>query len=244
MVTFNNAGRLGNWMMEAATCVGYAMRHELEFSFPNHTNHPKDCPVYLTHLYKPLKQGVPTIQLWETRHNYEPLEFKEEWRNCNIIIEGYRQTEKYFKHCEDFIRELFNPEWSLIEGLVSVHVRRGDYLVLREKHPEVTKQWYEEAMAMFPNKQFVFFSDDINWCKENFGDRSDCTFSEWKDELTDVRLISCCEHHINSSSTFSWWGAWLNRSKDKKVVTPKLWFTENWSGLDTSDIIPETWVKL
>ena len=43
--------------------------------------------------------------------------------------------------------------------------RRGDYLELRQKHPEVTVEWYEKAMSMFPDCKFKFFSDDIAWCQ-------------------------------------------------------------------------------
>jgi hypothetical protein len=36
---------------------------------------------------------------------------------------------------------------------------------------------------------------------------------------------------------------WLNRNPDKKIIIPKLWFTENYN-LDTRDLVPENWVKL
>jgi hypothetical protein len=246
MVTFNNAGRLGNWMFEAAVCISYAKQHNLEFSFPIKNHHPAHCPVYMTEYFNPkFNSSLPEVNLWETQHNYQPLEFKEEWRdNYNIIIQGYRQTKKYWSHCEDYIKQFFHPGWELYDDVVGVHVRRGDYLLLVEKHPKITKEYYEETMSKFEGKKFLFCSDDIHWCKVNFGNRNDCYFSEGQSEMYDLMLLANCHSQINSSSTFSWWGAYLGRNEDKVVYTPRLWFTENWMGLNISDIVPETWIKL
>jgi hypothetical protein len=40
MVTFTNAGRMGNWCFEAATAIAYALKHDLEFTVPKETSNP------------------------------------------------------------------------------------------------------------------------------------------------------------------------------------------------------------
>jgi len=47
-----------------------------------------------------------------------------------------------------------------------------------------------------------------------------------------------------ANSTFSWWGAWLNTNKDKRVIAPKKWFGSKFADKDTKDIIPENWERL
>lgn len=245
MVSFTNAGRMGNFLFECATAIAYAIKHDLEFTVPLETSNPKWSPIYCHHLidntYNP---SLEKIQLWEGKHSYEELPFEESWRDKNIIVEGYRQTAKYFDEYRSEILYLLKFDWVKKEGYVAVHVRRGDYVELRQKHPEVTVEWYEKAMSMFPDCKFKFFSDDIAWCQKAFAHRNDCEYSGNTDEQSDLIEMSWCEHQICSPSTFSWWGAYLNRNENKKVIFPQFWFSEGWCGLDTSDIVKPEWIKL
>jgi len=53
-----------------------------------------------------------------------------------------------------------------------------------------------------------------------------------------------CSHHIIANSSFSWWGAWLSGSN--QVIGPSKWFGDSGytSQHNTSDIIPERWMKI
>ena len=55
--------------------------------------------------------------------------------------------------------------------------------------------------------------------------------------------MSLCDHNIIANSSFSWWGAWLNQNKDKKIIAPKLWFGSA-KKVDTKDIIPIDWIVI
>lgn len=245
MLSFTPMGRCGNYMMELFTAWTYARKHGLEFSAPSITTSDYHCPIYCRHLINPnYNYAIPTVRVEEKQHGFEELPFHESWRNLNILLVGYFQSEKFFLEYRDELLEAVGYPWRLNEGVVSVHNRRGDYLVLRDKHPYYGEEWIEEAMKFFPGKKFLFFSDEIKWAKEKFGNREDCMFSEGKSIEEDLVAMSCCEHHINSSSTYSWIGAWMNRNPNKKIITPKLWFTEGWGNLNVSDIIPESWIKL
>jgi hypothetical protein len=90
----------------------------------------------------------------------------------------------------------------------------------------------------------LIFSDDINWCIENFDFIKNKTFISGNSDFFDLYLMSMCNNNIIANSTFSWWAAWLNINKDKKVICPKIWFGINYSHFDTSDIYCIDWIKL
>ena len=59
----------------------------------------------------------------------------------------------------------------------------------------------------------------------------------------DLCLMSLCSGGIIANSSFSWWGAWLQKDRGKIIAPdPKKWFGTAMSNLDTSDIVPERWV--
>ena len=56
-------------------------------------------------------------------------------------------------------------------------------------------------------------------------------------DYVEIFLQSKCTHNIISSSSFSWWGAYLNTNTNKKVIGPSQWFTS----VKANNIIPERW---
>ena len=245
MVGCRTYGRMGNFLFQICATIGYALKHGQEFSIPNHTSNPHWNPIYCQHLVNPnYIQHKEDVLLNENGMQYQEIEWRDEWKDKQVVLNGYWQSEKYFKEYRNELLYLLNFPYEKKENYVSIHVRRGDYLHLRNKHPEVSKEWYLEAMRLFPDYKFKFFSDEIDWCRKEFAERSNCEFSTNRGEVADLIEMSCCEHNINSSSTFSWWGAWLNKNENKKIITPKKWFQDGWMNMDTKDVVPENWIKL
>ena len=245
MATFQPVGRMGNFLFKAASTIGYAMRNGIGYSVPGQTNDPKWNPVYMPHLVSQhFQPHLPTIRIREGRDfAFHELPFQQSWRSRNILLDGYWQSERYFAEYREQVLRAFGFPWISMPGLVSVHVRRTDYLELKHKHPEVTAPWYEAQMGKFDGARFRFFSDDIAWCQQQFGGRADVEFSVGRSEVQDLIDMSCCEHHICSASTFAWWGAWLNRNAGKRIIMPKQWFMPGHGGLDTKDIVPSNWER-
>jgi hypothetical protein len=248
MVIPKTYGRMGNFLFQAACAIGYAHDHNLQFSLPTVTNDAFWNPVYLQHLVNSeFRSDLPVHVIKEqTSQEYSPLPFENSWLGRNIVLDGYWQDQRYFGHIRSRIIELFGFRWNPKPNHISVHVRRGDYLTIRRghmlKHPPVTKEWIETQMRQFDGARFVFFSDDLKWCEENFRGK-DCVFHRGPTEVDDLVAMTWCEHHICSASTFSWWGAWLNRSEKKRVIMPRHWLTPGWSNFNTTHIVPQEWER-
>jgi hypothetical protein len=97
---------------------------------------------------------------------------------------------------------------------------------------------------MVDSENILIFSDDINWCKNNLLIKNkNIFFIEGNQDYIDLWLMSMCKNNIMANSTFSWWGAWLNKNPNKKVFVPRTWFG-NMIKHNTKDLIPNTWIQI
>lgn len=153
----------------------------------------------------------------------------------------YLQDPKYFEKYANEIKALYGDvTWHgtpLIDK-VSLHVRRGDYVGNSFYIDLMETDYYQRAMAEFPGRKFLVFSDDIEWCKKQ-DIFKDCEFSEGRKPLEDLNLMMTCDGHIIANSTFSWWGAYLGKGK---VVAPS---ADNWyaDGYERT-VCPDTWMRV
>jgi hypothetical protein len=172
---------------------------------------------------------------------------------CNYYLDGYWQSEKFFKESEDLIREDLKPSEEILEKIektpfldtntISLHVRRTDYVTSNGFHPVQSIEYYKNALNIIGDYDYIFvFSDDIQWCKENLT-FDNMIFIEGFDDVEDLLLMSLCKNNIIANSSFSWWGAWLNNNPNKKVVAPINWFGDN-TNLSSDCIIPNNWIKI
>lgn len=175
-----------------------------------------------------------------------------------IDLYGYFQTEKYFENSSAYIRDCFKFKKEIKEKALkyweenierdgtstycSLHIRRGDYVRYPDHHPTCSDEYYSKAMEKIDKLGtvlYVVFSDDVDWCRENFkGDNF--IVAETGDQYQDMFLMSYCHHNITANSSFSWWGAWLNNNPFKKVIAPSRWFGPA-IPKDVSDIYCSTW---
>lgn len=162
----------------------------------------------------------------------------------NYILDGYWQSEKYFFDSKnEIINSFFWPETKNFDfkNSCSIHVRRDDYLKAQHVHPVQSIDYYNKALDIIQPKGNIFiFSDDINWCKQNLHFKKSI-FMENNTNIQDLKYMSLCEDNIIANSSFSWWGAWLNQNKNKKVVCPKTWFGDQ---TNDSDIKLKQWKQI
>ena len=165
--------------------------------------------------------------------------------SSNVYLDGYWQHYKYFLNVYP---EIFT-EITLKEGAdgaqvlkerilensssVSIHIRRGDYITDPDAYNlmgTLPLEYYASAMdfinTKLSNPFYYIFSDDLNCAKDNLNIKAPSTFVDLEGGLKDyieLDLMSKCHHNIIANSSFSWWGAFLNRNPGKIVISPATW---------------------
>ncbi|MEH6449371.1 MAG: alpha-1,2-fucosyltransferase [Oleispira sp.] len=280
MIKIIAQGRLGNHLFQFAVAKHLAMKHDTEvvFLIPR----KKSSQVMMRLLAEFNLTGVKFSARFHDESqkrpslywsDFETKLFKEkQWAfdsealevRDEVFLEGFFQSEKYFKDIEPTIRQelsfnkplgaelgnIYREKIQTTES-VSVHIRRGDYLESELHHVcgiDYFKRSIEYIKSKINHPQFFFFSDDISWCIENFS-HEDATFVDIEgaddNPVIDLQLMSLCQHNIISNSSFSWWAAWLNEHQEKIVVSPNRWFNhENLSAQGMKDTALNEWVKI
>ena len=246
MVTSYLNGGLGNQLFQIAVAYGLALDNGDRCAFY------LDNPVYMqgnparhyqNNIFSKLvvldMPFQPERTFEEESSIYKPIPYQK-----NLILKGYFQSEKYFIKHRDFIIGLFTNSFLIkklrhefecvLRDSVAVHIRRGDYVSVGE---DIELDYYHTALSLLGDgiKNILIFSDDPDWCKENFLSLSakTCHVMGNKD-YEDMYLISLCSHVITGNSSFSWWGAYLNTNVNKIVYMPRPWTSSH-----SMDIYPE-----
>jgi len=161
----------------------------------------------------------------------------------NKLISGIKSEKEKYENVTKFISSI---EFNYEKPLVSVHIRRGDYLKFPHIHTPCGLDYYKKALSIMKEKigdfKLIFISDDKDWCKETFKDL-ESSISPFNDEIEDLILMINCKHNIIANSSFSWWGAYLNQNPNKIVIGPKKWFGPG-GPQDQQDTIPKNWIKI
>lgn len=208
---------------------------------------------------------VPYSSKLSSRYYLEPdLRYRDLSSSVvgGTFLNGYFQCELYFKeYRKELLKEFFpNKDFSFYQreikekiqstNSLSIHIRRGDYVsnpdafsvhgICDEEYFSRSIEYFEEQNIINEKTVLFVFSDDIEWCADNLHFPFDTVFVKGDSESPelDMWLMSYCDNHIISNSTFSWWGAWINDKKDKVVVAPEKWFANGMA----CDIQPDTWV--
>ena len=177
-----------------------------------------------------------------TREDYEDLSI-EIPETRNVVMRGRMEIPDYFKDIRNILLQEFTPKYPVLKqneeflqkikssNSVCVHVRRGDYM-----SPEFKKDFFvcdedyfnhaiNLIMEKVDNPTFVFFSNDINWVKNNIRVNAPCLYESGNDPVWEtMRLMYSCKHFVISNSTLSWWAQYLSRNENKIIISPNRWF--------------------
>lgn len=198
----------------------------------------------------------------EASLNFDPEILKLDGK----YIMGYFQSEKYFADIKEKVLEAYtfnteakreatkiigksgltafletNPASKSVfkENMISLHIRRGDYMLLPDTYGEICNEEYYDRSVRYmmenvSDAEFIIFTNDEEWTadwirrysKENPSSEGRLhIFSGTTEEqgYLDMYVMSQCTHHIIANSSFSWWGAYIGVNPSKKIIAPKIW---------------------
>lgn len=209
-----------------------------------------------------IRDALGMRKIWrEKDYADDPRAFESQ---NDATLWDYWQSEKYFTDIKDKIQSEFRFREPLAgeaagigeavrrENSVSLHVRRGDYILPKyaKLYGGTDLAYYGRAIAhvaeRVKNPRFFIFSNDAAWCRENIKSPFPMVYvpagAAGPKASFHLQLMSLCKHNIIANSTFSWWGAWLNANAGKIVVAPKQWYRD--SNMPAAGIVPAGWTKL
>jgi hypothetical protein len=183
-------------------------------------------------------------------HAFQELPYNYE---KNILLRGYYQSFRYIKddirqkmiqyifsnselvneakkHYTN-IKEFFGPD-THNNDMISIHVRRTDFTVLKDYNYNLGLDYYQQALKIANKKKIVVFSDDISWCKSNINeDVFECDsiyFVDINNVEIEFLLMSMYQHNVIANSTFSLWASFISTYDEPKIIiAPKQWYAEN-----------------
>jgi len=293
MLTFKNLGklgRLGNQLFQIASTIGIAKNNDVNYCFFHWEYQDffcKSLPYMNIDVDQKLMEG--------NKHDYRKVTLSEDpefFLGKKYDLLGYLQSHKYFENYKEEILSYFQlkqehvdyikNKYTECENQISIHVRRTDYVALRHYHTLLDMDYYKKAIDLIGKEEsFLIFSDDIEWCRQNFKDYN-CQYVEErphdkniisgvedtgmvgmmsmkevdslkykKEDVIELFLMSMCKHNIVANSSFSWWAAYLNKNKEKKIICPRDWFTEvrvKQTYVDVENYmkhrVPEDWIPV
>jgi len=183
-------------------------------------------------------------------------------KHADVIRKELSLKPELEEAAQDYIHNLKSHN----EKIVSVHFRRGDNT---DGHGGIVKDYYGPNDTLSPdshfgkyffaalkefegqNVRFLVFSGgtrdgmkhnqgDVDWCKAHLQDDR-FVFCEGKSDIEDFAAMKNCDHHITShSTTFGYWGAFLNPREDKIVIAPKNYTIPD-DGRPSRGFYPSTW---
>jgi hypothetical protein len=273
MISCRFFGGMGNNLFQLATTYAIAKRNNFNLILSKecdvrHTSKHYGQPDYLeipTLLENNFdyKENVDFKNIYKhTDYIGQKWEYSEIDESDETLYYGYFQSNKYFEDVDipnelilnqkvigelkDRYSELFNKR------TIALHYRlSGDRVEphIQEYHKTVSKEYYGKALEIIGyderNDNVLVISDNIGLSKNLLQNDNFIYIDNQKDILKDFILMTLCDDNIVGNSTYSWWGAYLNKNKNKKVVATKTeWFGPGNSHLNLDSVFPKEWITL
>lgn len=263
MITYSSLGKngeLGNQLFQVAATLAYGDLRNDEVYFSSWKNQftNEDNSLFFKNKvsFKDLSSSY-FLEYKEPTFTYTPIECKSK----NVDLMGYFQSEKYFKNIEDKVRYYFEPNNDILNKIQNLDYNNSVCIQLRfydNKRPYKSSIFLDDSNYYYgplenidylknainyfgKDKTFYVTTNNIQTAKSMFSVYNNFKFLDDFSYIEQFFIQTLCEHNIISNSSFGWWGAYLNKNKDKVIFAPKKWFKKSDEWYNSKDICPETW---
>jgi hypothetical protein len=234
-------GGLCNQMFQIAACFCYAKvtdnKFAINYNLPFSAHQGKHPQTYKDSIYKNIES---TAYVPEVRYKQPSFVYSDIPLFADALFEGHFQSYKYIKKFRSDLADLFcfsedikkridSALTKFNKQICTIHIRRGDYLdpQIAIAHNVCNKNYYDRCIADISDAVFLVITDDRNYVTKEFKvefETGKFIIVNTTSELEDLYLLTQSDIIIGSNSTFSWWGAFLNK-KLRRCLMPSRWFT-------------------
>jgi hypothetical protein len=252
--TANLGGGLGAQLFQIAHACAQGWKYNIDPVFSTDLyvsyTYPKDFwpQHFLDNIYRNLKfvgEITDYIILEEDNFNFNKFLNIDIKFEKTILFRGYFESWKNFMGYDEKLKEIFSPTQKFIEKInrlypeiqsgktISMHIRRGDFFNVSNILPVIDISYFKECISNIGDyDNLLIFSNDKAYAETlNFKNMRVVSGLENYEEMW---LMGMCDINIISNSTYSWWGQFLNKNKNKITYAPSTWFGPGgpgiWSG--------------
>ncbi len=201
-----------------------------------------------------LRHGADPSDRIEIEEQADPAAVLAELRDA-AAYGGFFQSERYFAGYEDEVRALFRVRdeherafarrYADLPPYVCVHLRRGDYRDWNGGRALPTTYFTDalRALGELDGMPVVVISDEPESAAVELAEFPGARF-ETNGAMVDFLLLVNASAVVASNSSFSWWGAWLNRTPRARVVVPEHWIGFPEGVERPRDVIADGWTSI
>ncbi len=194
----------------------------------------------------------------ETSFNYQKIEYDP---LKNYEIRGYFQHPEYFSSFRNIIERKFQlPVQDARDILASYLDKKHEFICIHVRLPDTRDETgfiYTTPTADFLIRALTYLkatfdslviiiSNNIQWSKDLYIKELALFYPIFLEnsDLIDMALLTIAEKVIITSSSFGWWGAYLNSKAQVIAIEP--WFNPNGqlAAYDTSGLYLPNWIKM
>jgi hypothetical protein len=216
---------------------------------------------YYTKWILPIYYNFFNLEYYEPQ-NFMKISYEFHTLPNNTLLNGYFQSEYYFSQIKNSISHQFTLKNKYIQNwkryikclpehkkLIAIHIRLSDYnqlghLNLGGDNLQLSSEYYIKLLENVyeKNSLILVLSDEPKIVANWFNSFENVVISN-ETEIIDFITLTEADICILSHSTFSWWGAWLNKKKNKKVFIPKYFLGYKIKQEMPENIIPTEWIQ-